>query len=152
MNLLKLIVNNLDISVIAFCIMYFIHEAFKFASVIVISKSDNLTDKKAQAIAKIMSFGFDFKIKKISEFCHFHFNFFFISIQELFEDIDSSEFLYLFSNRRMVVLCLLPCQYKWVTHRVVYHNFLFTLEHAFKAQQNKAFVYSGGRVLLSALP
>lgn len=64
LNLLELIVNNLDISVIAACVMYFIHEAFKFASVIVISKSDNLTDKKAQAIAKIMSFRFDFRIKK----------------------------------------------------------------------------------------
>lgn len=64
MNLLQLIVNNLDISVIAVCVMYFIHEVFKFASVVVIAKSDNLTDKKAQAIAKIMSFGFDFKIKK----------------------------------------------------------------------------------------
>ena len=64
LNLLELIVNNLDISVIAACVMYFIHEAFKFASVIVISMSDNLTDKKAQAIAKIMSFRFDFRIKK----------------------------------------------------------------------------------------
>lgn len=64
LNLLELIVNNLDISVIAACVMYFIHEAFKFASVIVICKSDNLTDKKAQAIAKIMSFRFDFRIKK----------------------------------------------------------------------------------------
>ena len=64
LNLLQLIVKNLDISAIAVCVMYFIHTAFKFASVVVIAKSDNLTDKKAKAIAKIMSFGFDFKIKK----------------------------------------------------------------------------------------
>ena len=63
MNLLELIVNNLDISAIAACVMYLIHDVFKFASVVVISKSDNLTDKKAQAIAKIMSFRFDFRIK-----------------------------------------------------------------------------------------
>lgn len=64
MNLLELIVNNLDVGMIATCVMYLIHEAFKFASVVVISKSDNITDKKAQAIAKIMSFRFDFRIKK----------------------------------------------------------------------------------------
>lgn len=64
LNLLELIVNNLDVGMIATCVMYLIHEAFKFASVVVISKSDNITDKKAQAIAKIMSFRFDFRIKK----------------------------------------------------------------------------------------
>ena len=31
-------------------------------------------------------------------------------------------------------------------------QFLFTLEHAFKAQQNKAFVYFGGRVFSLHFP
>nr|DAP47662.1 MAG TPA: hypothetical protein [Caudoviricetes sp.] len=64
MNLLDL-VNNLDIiPTIIFCIMYFMHEVFKFASIVVITCSKSLTDEKAKAIARIMSFGFDFRIKK----------------------------------------------------------------------------------------
>ena len=64
MNLLKL-VNELDIiPVFAACGMFFVHQVFKFASVLVIAYSKNLTDEKAKVIAKIMSFGFDFKIHK----------------------------------------------------------------------------------------